>query len=107
MYRMYILFIFMAVFLQGCTRQDSNIDWSKEKTSVIKSAAVNGDEDAQYQLGYMYLNGRSVDKDYSQAQAWLNKAADSNNTRAQYLLAYMYFNGLGVIKSYEQALIWL
>lgn len=48
MYRMYILFILMAVCLQGCTRQDSNIDWSQEKTSVIKSAAVNGDEDAQY-----------------------------------------------------------
>ena len=38
-------------------------------------AAEQGDEEAQYNLGLMYADGRGVRQDYVEAYAWISTAA--------------------------------
>ncbi|MGY8436295.1 sel1 repeat family protein, partial [Klebsiella pneumoniae] len=72
----------------------------------LKSAGENGDVEAQYALGLMYLYGEILDVDYQQAKIWYEKAATQNDPRAQVKLGLMYANGLGVNQDYQQAKSW-
>jgi TPR repeat protein len=60
----------------------------------------------QYNLGFMYQNGRGVLQDDVQAVAWFRKAADQGDAEAQYNLGVMYAKGLGVPKDDAQAAAW-
>ena len=42
-------------------------------------AAEQGDDDAQTNLGLMYLNGKGVPHDYIQAHMWSSLAASKGN----------------------------
>ena len=42
-------------------------------------AAEQGHDDAQYNLGGMYLNGKGVPQDYIQAHMWSSLAAAKGN----------------------------
>ena len=55
--------------------------------SRLKSAGENGDVEAQYALGLMYLYGEILDVDYQQAKILYEKAAPQNDHRAQGKLA--------------------
>jgi TPR repeat protein len=61
---------------------------------------------AQFDLGYMYENGRGVSKDDQQALTWIRKAADQGLAAAQLNLGLMYQNGQGVPKDDKQAAVW-
>ena len=77
------------------------------KTAVYewRKAANQGDADAQYNLGWMYANGKGVTQDYKQAIKWYRKAADQGYARAQYNLALIYEYGNSVIdKNYNLAI---
>ena len=68
--------------------------------------AKDGDADAQWSLGMMYLIGRGVEKDYKAAIKWYAKAADQGHARAQCRLARAYRFGLGVDRDCEKAIYW-
>lgn len=56
----------------------------------IKSAAQNGDADAQYALGYMYYYGKSgAPKDPNAAKNWIGKAAAQKQPQAMKALDLM------------------
>lgn len=56
----------------------------------IKSAAQNGDADAQYALGYMYFYGKSgAPKDPVAAKNWIGKAASQRQPQAMKALDLM------------------
>ena len=65
-----------------------------------------GDPSAQYELAYMYYQGKAVPQNYTEAFAWYLKAADQGNAKAQYDLAFMYEEGKGVRQDYTAALDW-
>jgi TPR repeat protein len=46
----------------------------------------------------MYLEGRGVQQDDTQAVAWYRKAAEQGDASAQQSLGYMYVKGRGVPK---------
>lgn len=69
-------------------------------------AAKLGDTRAQFNLGWMFANGKGVDKDYTKAFEWYSKAADNNDVDAQYNLGKMYYNGEGGSVDYEAAVEW-
>ena len=69
--------------------------------------ADQGDAGAQYNLGWMYENGKGVLKDYKQAVKWYQKAADQGFARAQFNLGVMYANGEGVLKDLSKAKYWI
>ena len=86
--------ILLAIVYTAISDRDSTL-------SRLKSAGENGDVEAQYALGLMYLYGEILDVDYQQAKIWYEKAAAQNDPRAQAKLGVMYANGLGVKQDYQ------
>jgi TPR repeat protein len=63
---------------------------------LFKPMAEQGHDEAQYNLGGMYAEGRGVPQDYGKAAKWFRKAAEQGHAEAQYnldfVLAHMWFN---------------
>ncbi|MBE6376506.1 MAG: sel1 repeat family protein [Lentisphaerae bacterium] len=70
------------------------------------ASAMAGDAKAQNDLGWCYLNGDGVKKDYRQAVYWYKKSAAQGNIYAQNNLGWCYENGNGVEKNLNQAFFW-
>ena len=49
----------------------------------IKEKALQGDAQAQYNLGFMYYKGEGVKQDLSQAKLWYEKAAAQGDAKAK------------------------
>lgn len=73
---------------------------------LYKTAAAQGDADAEYRLGTLYLRGSGVAQNYGQAWGWFQKAAAQNNAHAEYELGMMYGNGLGVSRDLALSMAW-
>ncbi len=69
-------------------------------------AAAQGDAEAQYLLGLMYLKGEGVKKDFALAERWLRKAAVQDVIEAQSALGDIYETGKGVKIDKVEALSW-
>ena len=72
----------------------------------ILAGALNGNADAQYNLGVMYDNGTGVAQDYKEAVRLYRLAAAQGNASAQSNLGAMYGNGTGVAQDYVRAHMW-
>ena len=84
-----------------------SFDVSFEETyAVCKTAAEQGDADAQYNLGLMYFDGYGVSKDDIAAVKWFRAAAEQVNVNAQYFLGMMYASGDGLIQNHLKAHMW-
>ncbi len=85
---------------------ESNLD---EAFKLYKEAAEAGYENAYFQLGNFYFEGRgNVEKDYRQAMRWLRKAYESNaDWRASAEMGVMYQNGWGVMQDDKTAFRYL
>jgi len=66
-----------------------------------------GDAEAQYNLGVMYDQGASVDRDLDKAASWYRKAAEQGFLDAQTNLGMMYYRGEGVSSDSTEAARWL
>ena len=77
-----------------------------EAVKWYRKAAVQGNTDAQKNLGSMYENGKGVPLNYAEAVTWYVVAAGQGNLGAQYNLGVMYENGKGVPQSATEALMW-
>ncbi len=74
---------------------------------IYREAADQGHSWAQYNLGRMYDEGKSVARDYAEALVWYRKAADQGDAYAQCSLGDMYANGRGIAQDHVQAYMWL
>ena len=72
----------------------------------LLSLAENGDRDAQFNLGRIYLQGKGIRQDYQTARRWFMRAAEKEDAGAQYNLGNIYENGLGIQPDCKQALYW-
>jgi len=77
-----------------------------ESFQSIKERAMNGDVEAQGQLGVMYAKGDCVEQDYKEAAKWYQKAAEQGDAKAQGQLGEIYFVGLGFEQDYKEAARW-
>jgi len=68
--------------------------------------AENGDKFAQLTLGFMYHDGKGVEKDEAKATDWFQRAADLGLAPAQFNLGNAYRFGRGVEQSDERAVYW-
>jgi TPR repeat protein len=73
-------------------------DWTGPRDSAraaewYRRAAERDHEDAQYNLGFMYLLGEGVPKDTKEGLRWLLRAADQGDEMSIRLLADLYQNG--------------
>ena len=75
------------------------------------ASAENGDNDAQYELGYCYYVGyfknKQIEQDYEKAFNWWLKSAQQNNPIAQYAIGTCYYYGKGTHISYTEAFSWM
>ncbi len=74
--------------------------------SDLQPLAVQGDLDAQFQLGTLFYQGKGVQQDYTQAFLWYRRAAQQGNSDAQYSLGNMYLMGEGIKQDDYQARQW-
>nr|NJM01811.1 sel1 repeat family protein [Desulfobacula sp.] len=72
----------------------------------LLKAAGQGDVDAQFNLGWMYAEGRGVPRDSKQAVYWYSRAAGQGDASAQFNLGMMYDTGEGVARDDRQAAYW-
>tara|TARA_B100000959_G_C14888645_1_gene585699 strand:- start:443 stop:892 length:450 start_codon:yes stop_codon:yes gene_type:complete len=64
-----------------------------ERIARIGKKAIAGDANAQFQIGQVYVHGNSearVERDFEQAEVWLQKAAVQKHKDAQYALGMFY-----------------
>lgn len=70
--------------------------------------AEQGDAQAQYQLGMIYLKGLGVPKDSVKAIQWLKKSAEQGYINAQYTLGKIYvLTSMHNPQDKKQAIQWL
>jgi uncharacterized protein len=69
--------------------------------------AEEGDPNAQYNLGLLFLDGHGVPQNPTEAANWFRRAAEQDYTQAQHNLGAMYGTGLGVKRDFVQAYKWL
>jgi len=71
-----------------------------------RKAAMQGNANAQLNLGVAYALGLGVPQDYAEAMKWDRKAAIQGNAGAQLEIGVMYENGQGVPQDYTEAMKW-
>lgn len=76
----------------------------KEAIKWYRKAAKAGYADAQFSLGYCYLNGQGVATDEEVAFKWMKKAAEQKHPEAMYNLGTCYEQGSGTPIDIAQAL---
>lgn len=79
----------------------------RRQPTGFRLAAEQGNRDAQYELGQLYLAGDGVPKDAAKGRKWIRRAADQGVAMAQFSLATRYQEGAGVPKDSVRAYIWL
>lgn len=72
----------------------------------FEKEAKQGDAQAQYKLGLMYIRGEGVKLDPVVGLAWLRKSAGQNNINAQIHLGQLLMRGLYVDKDYDESAMW-
>lgn len=72
----------------------------------LRQAAANGDARAQFEIGAVFTEGRTVTQDYAEAGKWYERAAAQGFVPAQYRLGNLYEAGQGVEKDIEVARLW-
>ena len=79
-----------------------NIKNYKEAYGIFSQLSKQGDSQARYILGTMYLNGLGVKKDLSKTLYWWEKSAQLNK-EALYGLGFLYSLGQGVELNYKKS----
>lgn len=74
---------------------------------LYQENAENGEADAQYKLGLLYLTGNGALQDFSEAAKWLKRAAEQGYALAQYELGLIYRTGYGLDIDHVQSYVWL
>jgi TPR repeat protein len=71
-----------------------------------RKAAVQGNPEAQNNLGQCYEQGLGLPRDAEEAAFWFGKAAQQGHVTAQFNLGVMYEFGRGVAQDFAQAAAW-
>ena len=83
------------------------LDILQAEVDCIRSAAEQGDAEAQLNLGICFAIGDGVNKNREHAAKWYRKSAEQGNPEAQYCLGACYSNGDGVTEDAEESMKWL
>ena len=70
---------------------------------ALRTAAINGDAAAAYEIAARYVEGRGVPQNYQEAAGWFERATKGGLAPAQFRLGSLYEKGLGVKKDLQMA----
>ena len=95
---------------QSSAQQDAKTQGSAvaQTTSLekLRQLAVNGDPNAQFDLGARYATGEDVQQDYAESVRWFTQAAEQGHVIAQATLGAYYWAGRGIPQDLGRALFW-
>ena len=95
------------VFVLGTHKMNGDEGHRKDQVlglKLIERSAMQGYEEAIFDLGLRYWNGNGVKLDYDLGEKWLKKAADEDNPMAQMILAEAYYKGTKIPKNDREAI---
>jgi localization factor PodJL len=69
----------------------------------LRTAAINGDPAAAYEIAMRHLEGRGISQSLEEAARWLERSAKAGLAPAQFRLGSLYEKGQGVKKSLDTA----
>jgi|GEM_PF-1603289 len=69
----------------------------------FSQAAANEHPSSMNNLGYLYLKGNGVSRDYQKARQYFRASADLGDVSAIMNLGFLYANGLGLPRSFRKA----
>lgn len=70
----------------------------------IEQAAIQGFDEAEFELGQRYWEGHGVVRDFGKGVKWLEKASQKQNPMAQMILAEAYGRGTEIPKNDKEAI---
>ena len=74
---------------------------------MMNPRASDGDEEAQFLIGFMYSEALGVKRDDAEALQWLKRSASKNYGPAKALIGVMMYSGRGTKADKKEALNWL
>lgn len=77
-----------------------------EALKAFGKAAKNGNSDAQYQIGIMFLEGMGMNTNPEDAAYWFRKAAQNGHAPSQYEIGNCFLKGIGVQSDTRMAAEW-
>ncbi len=96
----FFLMPFFAVFLLMAAPES----YAQSAIENLRASAERGDDEAQFELGFLYAEGLSgAPKSYEKAAEWWRKSAEQGNSGAQFGLGSLYAEGLGVPRNHTKA----
>lgn len=79
-------------------------DYNEEAVAYYRKAAAQGNADAEFGLGRMYLTGEGVKRDVAEARTWILRAAERSHVLATAVIAQAYMKGeLGIADNERQS----
>jgi TPR repeat protein len=106
----FLALLIIFVFLTGCTECDycigNRLYLKGEFTQAakhFKKAAIQENAKAQFNLAFMYTEGKGVAKNNKKAAYWYLKASEQGDIKATYNLGVLYAKGRGVEKDVNKA----
>ena len=77
-----------------------------DEAKVFRVSAEQGNPDAQYQFGLMYVEGRGVKRNLEEGTRWIRLAAEQDHVDAQFRLAEAIVAGQGESRNEAEAAKW-
>jgi len=104
------LFLATATHNVAATELDDAVDAMRsgdfaEAYCIMRPLADDGDADAQYNIGWMYMNGYGLRVNDSLALEWWKKAADQGHSDASFSIGMLYSLGDGEVRKDSDAAI--
>lgn len=75
-----------------------------EAAVEYRQEALQGDADAQFELGWLYFQGLGIPEDNAAALRWFTLAAAQGHAQSQAAVGVMYREGYGVLENPSEAL---
>ena len=89
-----------------CTTRGRGVPQDYTQAALwYRKAAEQGNAEAQYDLGALYVKGQGVPQDYAQAALWYRKAAEQGDAEAQWRLGGLYYEGPGRAPGLRRSLL--
>ena len=102
---LFIYLIFLIPFIAVGSEFESGLEayYQGDYATAIfywSSLAENGDPEAQFNIGSLYMRGEGFNQDEGKATRWFKLAAEQGNVFAQNELGYIHYIGKGILRAY-------
>jgi TPR repeat protein len=101
-----IILIAALVLPSGCASVSPPIDTPAADLQTLQKQAAQGNASAQFNLGWLSVEGNGGPQDYAKARQWYELAAAQGNAAVQFFLGVLYANGKGGPQDYVKARQW-